>query len=101
MMADIAGAEASKDGHIAARIIFPNGIQVIRQLPLLDRDGDDMTFGEIKKKLLAEMEPGLNPENYKLKFEEEDNVMPDNGYILDYQEQLLRNKPPTFTFQGR
>ncbi|KAK6964523.1 hypothetical protein BgiMline_031760 [Biomphalaria glabrata] len=47
MMADIAGAEASKDGHIAARIIFPNGIQVIRQLPLLDRDGDDMTFGEM------------------------------------------------------
>lgn len=48
------------------------------------------------------MEPGLNPENYKLKFKEEDNVMPDNGYILDYyQEQLLRNKPPTFTFQGR
>ncbi|XP_055866453.1 uncharacterized protein LOC106068494 isoform X3 [Biomphalaria glabrata] len=46
MMADIARAEASKDGHIAARIIFPNGTQVIRQLPLLDRDGDDMTFGE-------------------------------------------------------
>ncbi|KAK0066977.1 hypothetical protein Bpfe_003712 [Biomphalaria pfeifferi] len=101
-MADISRAEASKDGHIAARIIYPNGSQLKKQLPLVDRDGDDMTYGEIKKNLLAEQEPGLDPKSYYLVLIEENNcIMPDDAYIVDSLQQLLLKTPPTFTFQRK
>ncbi|KAK6964535.1 hypothetical protein BgiMline_031772 [Biomphalaria glabrata] len=69
-------AEADEEECIGATVELPNGTTRRHQLPITDKDGDDVNIGDIKSLILA---PSFNPEHFTLVFEKEGS---DGGRLI-------------------